>query len=324
MTTATVPPLTAPTNRRRQFLAAAAGLTTVLVTGCSTEDAPAPAARRTVQTDKGPVEVPAAAQRVVCADFYGAFAVVDLGMIPIAASGSGYADTGARYAPKLKGVTLIGDFTEPNPEKVAAAGPDLILRTIDTGRALYEQLSAIAPTVVISFQKLTLPEVAVRCGEVLGRKEQADALLTQYRQACAEIKARYAETLARHTFTFAQAASDASFWTLGKAWTDTQVLVDCGVQLAKPSATQPKATQEYSLERIDVLKDSSVLLIPAAPDGTSPAADNQPLTGSAVWKTLPAVRAGHVYPVVSGASSLGNALELVERLDTVLAELTKS
>ncbi|GAA0626436.1 ABC transporter substrate-binding protein [Kribbella sandramycini] len=310
---------------RRQFLTVSAGLTASLLTACGADDAgPAPAARRTVATDKGPVEVPMVAQRVVCADFYGAFAVVDLGMIPIAAAGTGYADTGPRYAPKLKGVTLIGDFTEPNPERVAAAGPDLILRTIDTSDALYRQLSEIAPTVVISFQKLTLPDVAVRCGEVLGRKPQADALLALYRQRCAELKTKYADTLARLTFTFAQAASDATFWTLGKAWTDTQVLLDCGGRLAAPSATQDKATQEYSTERIGILKDSDVLLIPAGPDGKTAAPDNAPLTGSPLWPTLPAVRAGRVYPVVSGASSLGNALELVDRLDVVLGELKEA
>ncbi|WP_433158056.1 ABC transporter substrate-binding protein [Kribbella sp. CA-247076] len=319
MSTATLP----PPVRRRSVLAVSAGMAATFLSGCG-DDAPAsPAAptERTVETDKGPVVVPAAAQRVACADFYGAFAVVDLGLVPTAVSGSGYDGTGERYAPKLAGVPSVGDFTEPNPEKVAAGKPDLILRTIDTGDALYRQLSAIAPTVVISFQKLKLPEVAVRCGDVLGRKEQADALLDEYRRRCDELKSRHASVLAKNTFTFVQSASDSTFWTLGPKWTDTQVLLDCGVRLAMPSAGQTQPTQEYSNERLDVLSQSSVLLIPSGPDGVTSAPENKPLTDSPVWRLQPAVRARKVWPVISGASSLGNALELVTRLDTVLTEL---
>jgi len=37
---------------------------------------------REVATDTGRVRVPDRAVRVACADFYGAFAVVDLGLVP--------------------------------------------------------------------------------------------------------------------------------------------------------------------------------------------------------------------------------------------------
>lgn len=277
-----------------------------LLTACGTDGADG---CREVQTDKGPVTVPPAAKRVACADFFGAFTVVDLGLVPVAASGSGD-DTGRTYAPKLAKVPLVAD-----------AEPDLILRTIDTDDALYEQLTGIAPTVVISFQQLSLTDVATRVGEVLGRPAQAAALLARYEGRCAEMRSTHADVLERYTFTFAQVASDATFWTLGEKWTDTKVLVDCGVRLAEPSASQAEATEEYSLERVTVLDQSDVLLIPSAPDGVTEAPDNQPLTGSALWQQLPAVQAGRVWPVLSGAASLGTALELITRLDTVLTEL---
>ncbi|GAB3440191.1 ABC transporter substrate-binding protein [Actinophytocola sediminis] len=309
---------------RRGFLAGTAGVATVTLIGaCGSgeDDGAGGAAGREVDTDKGTVTVPERAAKVACADFFGAFAVVDLGLVPVAACGSGYENTGPRYEDKLANVPLVGDFTTPDPEKIADTEPDLILRTIDTDDAMYQQLTGVTTTVVISFQQLSLTEVATKVGEVLGRSAEAEKLLAEYESACAEIKSRHADVLAKYTFTFAQAASDTTFWTLGEKWTDTKVLVDCGVTLAEPSAAQPEPTQEYSMERITVLDQSDVLLIPSAPDGVTEAPDNTPLTSNALWAQLPAAKAGRVWPVLSGAASLGTALELVERFDTVLTEL---
>ncbi|MQA79733.1 MAG: ABC transporter substrate-binding protein [Streptosporangiales bacterium] len=308
---------------RRGFLAGGAGLATITLLGAcgESDDGGSRATERQVRTDKGRVGVPVKVARVACADFFGAFAVIDLGLVPVAVSGSGYQDTGPTYAPKLAKVPTVGDFTTPDPEKVAGTNPDLILRTIDTADALYRQLTGIAPTVVVSFQRLSLTEVTSRVGDVLGRKTEADALLATYRKRYGEIKTKHADVLDSHTFTFAQTASDSTFWTLGEKWTDTKVLVDCGVRLAEPSASQKDPTQEYSMERIGVLERSDVLVIPAGPDGVTEAPDNKPLTRNALWRRLPAVRAGQVYPVPSGAASLGTALELITRLDTVLTDV---
>ena len=319
--------LTNSTSRRSLLLGGLGIAGGFLLAGCG-DDGDTPSAgssaaptERQVQTDNGTVTVPASPSKVVCADYYGAFALVDLGLIPVGVGGGGYEGTGVFYGDKLKGVPVTGDYTEPDVEKIAAAAPDLILRTIDTPAELYQQLSQIAPTVVISFQKLSLTEVANRVGDVLGRTDQAAKLLADYQAKTAEIKQKHADVLAKNTFSFVQVASDTTFWTLGPKWTDTTVLLDCGVQLAEPSKAQPEATQEFSFEKIGVLEPSSVLLVPSGPDGVTEAPDNAALTGQALWKNLPATKAGHVYPVVSGASSLGTGIQLAERMDTVLTEL---
>ncbi|MDP9795005.1 iron complex transport system substrate-binding protein [Catenuloplanes nepalensis] len=314
---------------RRLFLTTGVGLAGgALLAACgssSEEPAATPSAtEREVQTDKGPVKVPASPAKVVCADYYGAFAVVDLGLIPVGVGGGGYEGTGAFYGDRLKAVPVTGDYTEPDVEKIAAAGPDLILRTIDTPDALYQQLSAIAPTVVISFQQLSLLDVANRLGDVLGRTTEAQALLTQYEQKTAAVKTKHAATLAEHTFSFVQVATETAFWTLGPAWTDTTVLIACGVQLAEPSKSQTEQTQEYSFEQIDILEPSGALLIPAGPDGVTASPDNAAMTDLDLWKNLSAVKAGRVYPIVSGASSLGTGIQLADRMDTVLTELAGS
>ncbi|MFD1051409.1 ABC transporter substrate-binding protein, partial [Kibdelosporangium lantanae] len=215
----------------------------------------------------------------------------------------GYDQSGPLYAPKLSAVPVVGDYTKPDPEKIAGTDPDLIIRTIDTDDALYKQLTGIAPTVVISFQKLGLPEVAGRIGDVLGRKQEADALLAKYIARTQEIKTKYASVLGKYTFTYAQAATDTTWWTLGEKWTDTKVLVDCGARLAEPSKSQTDPTKEYSMEQIGVLDKTDVLLVPSTIDGTAEAPENAPLSGNPLWKQLTAVKAGKVFPVLNGAAS---------------------
>lgn len=275
---------------------------------------------REVATDHGPVRVPVRPERVVCADFYGAFAVADLGLVPVGAGGTGYAGTGPIYAEKLAGVPSIGDFTEPDLEQVAAQRPDLILRTIDTDDDLYQQLTAIAPTVVISFQQLSLVDVANRVGSVLGRVAESDQLTAQYRDETTALRNDHAEPLRANLASYVAMATESTFWTHGPAWTDTSVLIDCGVRLAEPSASQPTPTVEHSLEKLDLLTESTYLFINAGPDGRTAAEDTTPLTETRLWSTLPAVRAGRVYPIPYGAASLGTALELIVRLREILTD----
>ncbi|MFC0531302.1 ABC transporter substrate-binding protein [Phytohabitans kaempferiae] len=315
---------------RRGLLAGGLGLAgAVILAGCGDGDEPAGSAsqaptEREVRTDKGPVTVPGKASKVVTADYYGAFAVVDLGLVPVGVSGGGYDATGPSYAPKLASVPLIGDWTEPDVEKIAAAGPDLIIRTIDTPDALYQQLSQIAPTVVISFQQLLLPEVATRIGEVLGRTAEAEQLLETYRTRTAEVKRKHAAVLGKYTFTFVQQASDTTFWVMGPKWTDVTVLLDSGVQLAEPAKSQAEPTAEVSMEKIGDLDSAGVLLVPAGPDGKTLDPANEALVGKPLWKQLGAVKANRVFPIVYGAASLGTGLELVTRMDTVLTELSSA
>lgn len=306
---------------RRGFLTATGLAAAGVTTGCAAPQQVAPPARRTVSTDRGPVDVPAAPARVACADFYGAFAVVDLGLTPVGVSGDGYEDTGGNYPAALRGVAKVGDYTEPDLEAIAAQRPDLILRTIDTPDELYARLGGIAPTVVISFQQLSLTDVATRVGAVLGRAPQATALLADYRARTSAVRAAHSPLLGRMAFTFAEAAPQNSFWTMGPRWTDTGVLLDCGVRLAEPSASQTGPTQLYSLEQLGVLAASDVLLVPADPGGRAPGSEAAALLASPLWPTLPAVRAGRVHAIPYGASSLGSAFPLIGRLQEILTSI---
>ena len=49
---------------------------------------------------------------------------------------------------QMEGVTSVGAETQPNLEEIIALQPDLIIATKSRHEQIYDQLSAIAPTVV--------------------------------------------------------------------------------------------------------------------------------------------------------------------------------
>ncbi|MFP4512124.1 MAG: ABC transporter substrate-binding protein [Acidimicrobiales bacterium] len=115
-------------------------------------DPPAGPDVRVVAHAKGETEAPADPQRVVALDGGTTLpTLLDLG-VPVV--GAAIPDDGvdtALFAPgELDGIEPIG-FPEPNLEAVAAARPDLIVG-LDTASVtdLYDELSQIAPTVVVS------------------------------------------------------------------------------------------------------------------------------------------------------------------------------
>ena len=103
---------------------------------------------RSITHAMGTTEVPDNPQRVVILTNEGTEALVDLGVIPVGAAESWdqspYYD---HFEGKLEGVPTLGYENAVNLELIAALEPDLIIGNKVRQEAVYEQLSAIAPTV---------------------------------------------------------------------------------------------------------------------------------------------------------------------------------
>lgn len=114
----------------------------------STEAGAANDADRTIETVMGQVKVPAHPKKIVVLTNEGTEALLSMGIKPVGAVKSW---TGDPWYPHIKdqmqGVENVGDEGQPNVEAIAALEPDLILGTKMRQEKIYEQLSAIAPTV---------------------------------------------------------------------------------------------------------------------------------------------------------------------------------
>ncbi|WP_256740179.1 Fe2+-enterobactin ABC transporter substrate-binding protein, partial [Cronobacter sakazakii] len=78
---------------------------------------------------------------------------------------------------------------EPNAEAVAAQMPDLILVSAtggDSAQALYEQFSAIAPTLIINYDDKSWQALLTQLGEITGHEKQAAERIAQFDQQLAQ------------------------------------------------------------------------------------------------------------------------------------------
>lgn len=175
---------------RNLALLAAAGL---VVAGCSStssaQDAPAPAAERSVEHARGTTEVPDRPERVVVLEPLELDTAVALGVTPVGAAVASNVAGIPGYLGVGDAVRPVGTVPEPDLEAIAALQPDLILGTESRHSALFDQLSGIAPTVFMATQSDPWQDNVRFVGAALGRASEADELLGEFRSRCDEIAA---------------------------------------------------------------------------------------------------------------------------------------
>lgn len=183
--------LSRPVRRALSALAVSAAAATV-VAGCAAQPLAADAAPesstalRSVEHARGVTEVPEQPQRVVTLEPLELDTAVSVGITPVgAAVASNVAGIPAYLG--VDGVEPVGTVPEPDLEAIAALEPDLILGTEARHSKLYEQLSAIAPTVFIATQADPWRDNAELTGEALGREDEVAAQISAVDDRCAEI-----------------------------------------------------------------------------------------------------------------------------------------
>ncbi|SUG56894.1 ferrienterobactin-binding periplasmic protein [Salmonella enterica subsp. diarizonae] len=84
---------------------------------------------------------------------------------------------------------------EPNAEAIAAQLPDLILISAtggDSALALYDQLSVIAPTLVINYDDKSWQSLLTQLGEITGQEKQAAARIAKFEAQLTTVKQQIA------------------------------------------------------------------------------------------------------------------------------------
>lgn len=158
--------------------------------GVSTK--PAETGTRTITDAKGEtVEVPANPQRVLPLSEPTLDATIALGLKPIATTaGRGQNAIPAYLQSRAKGITSVGGLGQPNLEKVAALGPDVILLdgTAFQDPAVIDKLRKIAPTVYVSKTGENWRGAFEKTADALGRAEEGADVLSAYDQHVNEAK----------------------------------------------------------------------------------------------------------------------------------------
>ncbi|WP_153275337.1 ABC transporter substrate-binding protein [Rhodococcus sp. P1Y] len=253
----------------RWRLGAVAILCAVAVTACSQDATPTGGDSdvRVVQHAFGETSVPTDPTRVAVLDGDRTMeAVVALGVEPVAAVKPPL--TGD-YAPVVRArlaaePTDIGSAdVEVNVEALIATAPDLIvMRTSgEDNRDLYDQVSAVAPTVVVEYTPASWQSTLEQVAGFLDEEERADSLIADYQRVVDESSARAPQE--GRTLTVARVRADALRYMTQDGSFPYSVLADLGYRAPEQQDRGSDAVQtvDVSPELIDVLAADDIVLL---------------------------------------------------------------
>ena len=287
-----------------------AGMSMVMLAGCgaNTGSDKTPVAENTTTentitvTDvRGEVEIPAEPKRIV--DLSGNSDILSLiGYKVIGTANSDaydYTKFPTYLEETLQGAEILGYSMQDTMdiEAVMNLNPDLIIIST-VQEKMYDQLSEIAPTVMIQLEALNWKDDIKAFAEVFNKEAEADKWLADYelkaKEAGDAIKAEYGEDTTYLSFL----ASGGQFFVFDGAGFGNVLYEDMG--LAKPEGMP--AQTDISLpvvtyEGLAAIQSDYIFLIATDEDLAE-------LKKNAIWNSLPAVKEGHV--VVLGASPYFN------------------
>jgi len=147
-----------------------------------------PVLAREVSHAMGVTDVPDDPQRIVILTNEGTEALLHLGVVPVGAAQSWAGDPFYRHlADKLADTVSLGTETAINLEVLASLEPDLIIGTLFRHEKIYEQLSAIAPTVLSATIGPQWLENYAFYGEVVGRGDAARDNVAAFKARAADL-----------------------------------------------------------------------------------------------------------------------------------------
>lgn len=296
---------------RRGFLAGGLGAAALLgLAACGSATSAAPpsssaAASRTVALANGTFTVPTDPTRVVSIDYFTAIFLVELGLVPVGGIDFSWVDDSSMYpdyVSTLKAMPSIGQITSTDFEKVTALRPDLILgptpgSRYDNSQGAMQTLTAVAPVASVDFgQSGDWRDPFAQTAELVGRTAQLQPLTDAYQQTVAQAKADYADVLAATVVSVVDYSQNGNYAIDLPKSGDGVVLTDLGVRFGQAAVDDGTNTRELSLENLDALADSDLILYRADADG-QPASGLADVIALPGWAGLPAVAAGHVYPI---------------------------
>lgn len=328
--------ITSSPTRRRLTALAGTSLALVLLAGCSsTADTPdastAGAAVRTIDTPMGPVDVPEDPQRVVSLDAYVGLQTLDELGAPVVAAGTLGGGVRTLVSDEAQELPSVGVTAELQLEAIAAAEPDLIVGRQPIGEQYYDELSSIAPTVLIPFEYWRDQYVGV--ADAVGLADEATEKLSTLDDEIAELRADIEEAWPDGVDLSVVRVSDTSgdvrsYNTLDASTTFVYADILSGAGItptanALPDADPATVNSAVSGENLSLI-DGDVIVYYVGAGGQADAGDTveQALTTNRLWPTLTAVQEGQAFQVDSApwfdAYNLAGAHAVIEDLRRVL------
>ncbi|WP_280401790.1 ABC transporter substrate-binding protein [Nocardia carnea] len=253
---------------------------------------------RVVAHAMGETTVPVAPQRIVVLDSPHLDALVALGITPAGITERAMGYGAPEYLrDELGDVATVGTISEPDLDAVANLEPDLIIGTKVRHEPLFDQLSAIAPTVFSANSGTDWHEQARLTAAAVGKTAEMEDLLNRLGTRASDVGKRIGA--AGRTVSMVRFTEDR-FRLYGPE-------TFSGSLLAQVGFTHPnREWNEYSMAELDPEQYEQIngdVVFHA--DYTGSGASTTKGRVTALWGDLPAVAAGRAHEVADDTWMLG-------------------
>ncbi|WP_433662249.1 Fe2+-enterobactin ABC transporter substrate-binding protein [Nocardia sp. CA-128927] len=308
-------------------------LALVAVAGCSssTSDPADKSATRQVQTERGAITVPANPQRIAVVNGALAGYLFDLG-VPVKAADPRV--LGVTLKPgefpaawdadaKKQGTALLPSGDDINLEFIAAQQPDLIIGggqgfPAQQSIQAYDQLSAIAPTVLVSTTFTNWQDQLKAVADAVGRADRVDGLIGQYNDKVAKVRSSIKPP--QGAVSVFQSRKDlkpsviAPGTPLATLLTEAGFTIDKQVEAKAGNPSRPAAADwvSFSPELLTTVVDAPALIVIQLDGGRT----LDQLKQDPMLANLPAFRSGQVYelPATSQRPDYRNVMSTLDLL----------
>lgn len=270
---------------------------------------------RTIRHAMGETVIEAQPVRVVVLDSGETDSVTQLGLTPVGALEYNPDLVPDYIAAALAGVTTVGTLQEPDLEAITALQPDLILSSKIRHEALYDTLSAIAPTVFGVSTGVVWKQNFKLHAQALGREAEGAATVEAYE---AQVRAMN-EILPdpRPTVSVVRVLTDNLRYYQRANYSGT-LLTDLGLPRPDSQNVDDFALLNQSLETIAVSADADYIFV--SPTGGPEDDFAASLLASPLWTSLSAVKAGNFRVVLDDVWMAGIGYRAAERIMNEIEE----
>lgn len=250
----------------------------------------------TVEHAMGSTTLEKIPERVVVLTNEGTEALLALGVTPVGAVQSWTGDPWYDHiADEMKEVEVVGLESEVNVEAIAALQPDLILGNKIRQEAIYEQLSAIAPTIFTEDLRGNWKHNFELYAQAIHKEEQGKEVIEEYDTRIADLKEQLGDTLNQKISIVRFMAGDVRIYQ--KDSFSGVILEQLGFARPESQDVDAFAIKGATKEQIPLM-DGDVLFYFTyeTGDGSASQLENEWLEDP-LFKNLEVVKKGEVYKV---------------------------
>lgn len=250
----------------------------------------------TVKHAMGETKMTGTPKKVVVLTNEGTEAVLSLGIKPVGAVKS-FTSTGAWYdhiKSDMEGVQIVGDENQPNLELIASLKPDLIIGNKLRQEKVYQQLSAIAPT-VFSEKLMGDWQVNFRVyAEALNKKAEGDKIIGDFEKRITTFKEKAGDKLNSKVSIVRFMPGKVRIYM--KDTFSGVVLKKLGFQRPAPQ-DQEKFADDVQKERIPDMNGDVLFYFTYENDKGEGNKIEQEWLNDPLWKNIDVVKKGNVHKV---------------------------